>query len=44
MTMHFYSQPHRFYCGIDLHTRTLSVSVLDATGAITHEATLPPEP
>lgn len=23
--MRFYSQPHRFYCGVDLHARTLSL-------------------
>jgi transposase len=44
MTMRFYSQAHRFYCGVDLHTRTLSVCVLDAAGAVVLEATLPPEP
>jgi transposase len=42
--MRFYTQSHRFYCGVDLHTRTLSVCVLDAAGAIALEATLPPEP
>ena len=42
--MRFYNQPHRFYCGVDLHTRTLSLCVLDAAGAIVLEATLPPEP
>jgi transposase len=30
--MRFYNQQHRFYCGVDLHARTLSVCVLDATG------------
>src|SRR5262245_41065122 len=44
MTMRFYTGPHRFYCGVDLHTRTLSLCVLDADGAIVLEATLPPEP
>jgi hypothetical protein len=32
--MRFYTQAHSFYCGIDLHTRTLSLCVLDAAGAI----------
>jgi transposase len=32
--MRFYNQQHRFYCGIDLHARTLAVCVLDAAGAI----------
>jgi hypothetical protein len=30
--MRFYNQPHRFYCGVDLHARTLSLHVLDAQG------------
>src|SRR5947208_11906273 len=30
--MRFYNQQHRFYCGIDLHARTLSLHVLDAQG------------
>ncbi len=42
--MRFSSGQHQFYCGVDLHTRTLSVCVLDSSGAIALEATLPPEP
>jgi transposase len=42
--MRFYAGQHRFYCGVDLHTRTLSLCVLDSAGAIALEATLPPEP
>jgi transposase len=30
--MRFYNQQHRFYCGVDLHARTLSLHVLDAQG------------
>ena len=30
--MRFYNQQHRFYCGVDLHTRTLSLCVLDSAG------------
>jgi len=30
--MRFYNQPHRFYGGVDLHARTLSLHVLDAEG------------
>jgi hypothetical protein len=37
--MRFYSGQHRFYCGIDLHTWTLSLCVLDSAGAIACEAT-----
>src|SRR5215471_10704638 len=32
--MRFYNQQHRFYCGIDLHARTLALCILDAAGAI----------
>jgi hypothetical protein len=42
--MRFYSGQHRSYCGVDLHTRTLSLCVLDSSGTIVSEATLPPEP
>jgi transposase len=44
MTMRFYSGQHRFYGGVDLHTRTLSLCVLDASGAVALEAAMPPEP
>jgi transposase len=30
--MRFYNQQHRFYCGVDLHARTLSLHLLDAQG------------
>jgi hypothetical protein len=30
--MRFYNQQHRFYCGVDLHARTLSLCILDAQG------------
>jgi transposase len=42
--MHFYTGQHRFYCGVDRHTRTLSLCVLDQAGGVALEATLPPEP
>jgi len=32
--MRFYTQQHRFYCGIDLHARLLAICVLDQTGTI----------
>ena len=32
--MRFYTQQHRFYCGIDLHARTLALCVLDAHGQV----------
>jgi hypothetical protein len=32
--MRFYNQPHRFYCGVDLHARTMYLCILDSAGAI----------
>src|SRR5262249_61194740 len=32
MHMRFYTQQHRFYCGVDLHARTLSLHILDQAG------------
>jgi len=32
--MRFYTKPHRYYCGIDLHARRMYVCVLDAEGQI----------
>jgi transposase len=42
--MHFYSQPHRFYAGGDLHARTLYLHVLDADGRTRFDANLPARP
>jgi hypothetical protein len=30
--MRFYNQPHRFYCGVDLHARTMYLCILDDQG------------
>ena len=30
--MRFYTQQHRFYCGIDLHARTMDVCILNSAG------------
>src|SRR5215471_19030534 len=38
--MRFYNQQHRFYCGVDLHARTLSLCVLDSTGTTVLRQTL----
>ena len=27
--MRFYNQHHRFYCGVDLHARTMYLCILD---------------
>jgi transposase len=32
--MRVYTQPHRFYCGIDLHARSLHLCILDQGGAV----------
>lgn len=32
--MRFYTQQHRYYCGIDLHARTMYVCVLDQDGNV----------
>ena len=42
--MRFYNQQHRFYCGIDLHARTLALSVLDATGQVVARLTVSAAP
>ena len=34
MTMRLYDRQHRFYCGIDLHARTLSLHILDQAGQV----------
>jgi predicted NBD/HSP70 family sugar kinase len=32
--MQFYTGQHQYYCGIDLHARTMYVCVIDSNGAI----------
>lgn len=32
--MRFYTQQHRYYCGIDLHARRMYICVLDAAGKV----------
>src|SRR6202043_306185 len=32
--MRFYNKAHRFYCGIDLHARSMYLCILDEAGAI----------
>jgi transposase len=39
-----YNHPHRFYCGVDLHARTLFTHVLDAKGKTVFEQDLPADP
>ena len=42
--MRFYNQAHRFYCGVDLHARSLYIHVLDAAGQTVLDGTCPPRP
>jgi transposase len=39
--MRFYTTPHRFYCGIDLHARTMHVCILDHEGNVVFDKNLP---
>src|SRR5262245_26733452 len=39
--MRFYNQQHRFYCGIDLHARTMHVCILRHDGTIVFDKNLP---
>jgi hypothetical protein len=32
--MRFYTKQHRFYCGIDLHARTMYVCILNRDGEV----------
>ena len=32
--MRFYTKQHNYYCGIDLHARTMYVCILDSTGQV----------
>src|SRR5262249_8505436 len=42
--MRFYNQQHRFYWVVDLHARTLSVCILDATGTTVLQQTIAASP
>ena len=42
--MRFYNQPHAFYCGVDLHARTMYLCILDHGGRIVLHKDLPAEP
>jgi transposase len=42
--MRFYTQNHKYYCGIDLHARTMYVCILDQTGKILIHRNLPSDP
>ena len=42
--MRFYTNQHRHYCGIDLHTKTLYVCILDRDGQVLAHKNLPSNP
>ena len=42
--MRFYQQQHRFYCGVDLHARTMYLCVLDQAGTILFHHNLSADP
>jgi transposase len=42
--MHFYARQHQFYCGIDLHARSMYVCILDSAGKVLFHRNLPTEP
>ena len=39
--MRFYNQQHRFYCGVDLHARTMYLCILDGEGQVVYDKNLP---
>ena len=39
-----YNQPHKFYCGVDLHARSMFTHVLDHKGKTVFEEDLPADP
>jgi len=39
-----YNQPHRFYCGVDLHARSMYVHILDHKGKTVFEQNLAADP
>src|SRR5439155_24565168 len=42
--MRFYNQSHRFYCGVDLHARTMYLCILDDAGQVVFDKNLTAEP
>ena len=42
--MRFYTNQHQFYCGIDLHARTMYVCIIDDEGKILVHKNLPTDP
>src|SRR5262249_30183092 len=44
MTMRVYSKQHRFYCGIDLHARSLHLCILDQAGQVVFDRNIAARP
>ena len=42
--MRVYNTPHAYYCGVDLHARSLFLNVLDHTGATRLQQDIPASP
>jgi len=42
--MTFYNRQHQFYCGIDLHARTMFVVILDQAGEVLVERNIKTDP
>ena len=42
--MRFYNRQHQYYCGIDLHVKTMYVCMLDATGQVLVHRNMPSTP
>jgi len=42
--MRFYNHQHQYYCGIDLHVKTMYVCILDAAGQVLVHRNLPSTP
>jgi len=42
--MNFYTKEHLFYCGVDLHARSMYICILDQSGQILLHRNLPTEP
>src|SRR5262249_32084926 len=42
--MRYYTQPHRFYAGVDLHARSMFTHVLDHSGQTVFQRDLPARP
>jgi len=42
--MRFYTHQHKFYCGIDLHARSMYICIIDSEGNILTHRNLHTEP